>query len=229
MPRHMTPRTAAAAIVAAILLIAGTAASRADSKPQVVIDNARYTLEKMVGHPDLKPLPGLLRKAQAVLIVPSLLKAGFFVGGEGGGGVLLARGKGGEWSNPAFFSIGAGSFGLQIGFQDSQVMLLVMSRGTLESMLEAKVKLGADASVSAGPVGIGFEGGTAINLRADIYSYTLSRGAFLGASFEGSVTVEDKDRNKAYYGPDATAHSIQIKRRHSNPGAAELLRVLSAY
>ena len=229
MPRHMTSRTAAAAIVAAVLTIAGTAAARADSKPQVVVDNARYTLEKMVGHPDFKPLPGLLRKAQAVLIVPSLLKAGFFVGGEGGAGVLLARGEGGEWSNPAFFSIGAGSFGLQIGFQDSQVMLLVMSRRTLESMLEAKVKLGADASVSAGPVGIGFEGGTAINLRADIYSYALSRGAFLGASFEGSVTLEDKDRNKAYYGPDATVQSILIKQQHSNPGAAELLRVLNAY
>lgn len=229
MPRHKTPRTAAAALMAAALLIAGTVSARADSNPQAVVDNARYTLEKMVTHPEFKPLPGLLRKAQAVLIVPSLLKAGFLIGGEGGSGVLLARGRGGEWSNPAFFSIGAGSVGLQIGFQDSQVILLIMSRRTLESMLEATVKLGADASVSAGPVGIGFEGGTAINLRADIYSYALSRGAFLGASFEGSVTVEDKDRNRAYYGPDATAQSILVKQRHSNPGAAELLRVLSAY
>ena len=229
MPRRMTPRNAAAATMAAVLLIAGTVSARADSPPQAVVDNALYTLEKMVGHPDFKPLPGLLRKAQAVLIVPSLLKAGFLIGGEGGSGVLLARGQGGDWSSPAFFGIGAGSFGLQIGFQDSEVILLVMSRRTLESMLEAKVKLGADASVSAGPVGIGFEGSTAINLRADIYSYALSRGAFLGASFEGSVAVEDKARNRAYYGPDATAQSILLKRQHSNPGAAELLRVLSAY
>lgn len=229
MPRRKMPRIAAAAMAAAALLIAGAVSARADSNPQSVVDNARYTLEKMVRNPELKPLPYLLGKAQAVLIVPSLLKAGFFVGGEGGSGVLLARGRGGEWSNPAFFSIGSGSFGLQIGFQDSQVILLIMSRRTLESMLEAKVKLGADASVSAGPVGIGYEGSTAINLRADIYSYALSRGAFLGASFEGSVTVEDNDRNRAYYGPGATAQSILVQQRHSNPGAADLIRVLSAY
>ena len=229
MPRHKLPRTAATMLAAAVLLIVGTVSARAVSPPQALVDNARYTLEKMVRNPELKPLPRLLRKAKAVLIVPSLLKAGFFVGGEGGSGVLLARGTGGEWSNPAFFNIGAGSFGLQIGFQDSEVIFLIMSRRTLESMLEAKVKLGADASVSAGPVGIGFEGGTAINLRADIYSYALSRGAFLGASFEGSVAVEDRDRNRAYYGPDATAQSILVKQRHSNPGAAELVRVLDAY
>ncbi len=229
MPGHKTSRFAAAMLMAAVLLVAGTVPARAASTAQALVDNARHTLEKMVDNPELKPLPGLLRKARAVLIVPSLLKAGFIVGGEGGSGVLLARGEGGEWSNPAFFTIGTGSFGLQIGFQDSQVILLIMSRRTLDSMLEAKVKLGADASVAAGPVGIGFEGSTAINLRADIYSYALSRGAFLGASFEGSVTVEDKDRNRAYYGPGATARSILVKQQHSNPAAAELLRVLSAY
>lgn len=229
MPRHKMPRIAVTMLAAVALSIAGTVSARADSPPQALVDNARYTVEKMVRNPEFKPLPRLLAKAKAVLIVPSLLKAGFFVGGEGGSGVLLARGKGGEWSNPAFFGIGSGSFGLQIGVQDSEVIFLIMSRRTLESMLEAKVKLGADASVSAGPVGIGFEGGTAINLRADIYSYALSRGAFLGASFEGSVTVEDKNRNRAYYGPDATAKSILVEQRHSNPGAAELLRVLGAY
>lgn len=229
MPRHKVPRFAAMALTAAVLLIATAVSARADSPPQALVDNARYTLEKMVNHPELKPLPGLLRKAKAVLIVPSLLKAGFLVGGEGGSGVLMARGQGGEWSNPAFFTIGSGSFGLQIGFQDSEVVFLIMSRRTLESMLDATVKLGADASVSAGPVGIGFEGSTAINLRADIYSYALSRGAFLGASFEGSVAVEDKNRNRAYYGPGATARSILVRQRHSNPGAGELLRVLGAY
>ena len=229
MPRHNTPRFAAMALTAAVLLIAATVAARADSPPQALVDKARYTLEKMVNHPELKPLPALLRKARAVLIVPSLLKAGFLVGGEGGSGVLMARGQGGAWSNPAFFTIGSGSFGLQIGFQDSEVVFLIMSRRTLESMLDATVKLGADASVAAGPVGIGFEGSTAINLRADIYSYALSRGAFLGASFEGSVAVEDKNRNRAYYGPDATARTILVRQRHSNPGAGELLRVLSAY
>ena len=229
MPGHMTPRTAAAALAATVLLIAATVSARADSNPQALVDNARYTLEKMVNNPELKPLPGLLRKAKAVLIVPSLLKAGFLIGGEGGSGVLLARGAAGGWSNPAFFTIGSGSIGLQIGFQDSEVIFLIMSRRTLGSILDASVKLGADASVAAGPVGIGFEGSTAINLRADIYSYALSRGAFLGASFEGSVAVEDKDRNTAYYGPGATARSIVVKQAHANPAAAELLRVLSAY
>ena len=227
MRGHLTRRTAATALAAAVFLTVAAVPLPAASNPQALVDKARYTAEKMLRHPELKPLPGLLGKAQAVLIVPSLLKAGFLIGGEGGSGVLLARDEAGNWSNPAFYDIGSGSLGLQIGFQDSEVMFLIMSRRTLDSMLDANVKLGADASIAAGPFGIGYEGSTAINLRADIYSYALSRGAFFGASFEGSIAVEDKERNRAYYGPGATARKIVLGRKFTNPATAALLRALN--
>lgn len=226
MPGQLTPKTAATVLAAVFLMVAAVPAGAA-STPQALVDNARYTVEKMLTHPETRPLAGLLGKAKAVLIVPSLLKAGFFVGGEGGSGVLLARDGAGKWSNPAFYDIGSGSFGLQVGFQDSQVVFLIMSRRTLVSMIESSVKLGADASVAAGPFGIGYEGSTAVNLRADIYSYALSRGAFLGASFEGSIAVEDKERNRAYYGPGATARKIVLEGKFANPAAADLLRALN--
>ncbi len=226
MRTHLTRRTAGTALAAAVFLTVAAVPVPAAANPQALVDKARHTVEKMLRNPELKPLPGLLGKAKAVLIVPSLLKAGFLIGGEGGSGVLLARDKAGNWSNPAFYDIGSGSFGLQVGFQDSEVMFLIMSHRTLDTMLDATVKLGADASVAAGPFGIGYEGSTAINLRADIYSYALSRGAFLGASFEGSIAVEDKERNRAYYGPGATARKIVLGREFTNPAAAALLRAL---
>ena len=225
---RLMPRTAATTLAAAVLLTAATGPVSAASSPQALVDNARYTVEKMLRHPDTRPLAGFLDRAQAVLIVPSLLKAGFLVGGEGGSGVLLARDRAGRWSNPAFYDIGSGSLGLQIGFQDSEVIFLIMSQRTLEAMLESKLKLGADASVAAGPFGIGYEGATGTNLRADIYSYALSRGAFFGASFEGSIAVEDRARNRAYYGPGATARSIVLEGKFTNPATAALLRALSA-
>ncbi|MDE0057958.1 MAG: lipid-binding SYLF domain-containing protein [Defluviicoccus sp.] len=224
----LTSRNAAAAGLTAALMTIAAVPAEAASTPQALVDNARYTVEKMLRNPETKPFAGLLRRAQAVLIVPSLIKASFLIGGEGGSGVLLARDREGRWSNPAFYDIGAGSIGLQFGFQDSEVVFLIMSRRTLEAMLQAKLKLGADASIAAGPFGVGYEGATALNLRADIYSYALSRGAFFGASFEGSVTVEDRDRNRAYYGPGATARAIVVQRRFANPGAAQLLRALGA-
>ncbi len=217
------------AVLPAALPVGTMGAAQAASNPQSLIDNARYTLEKMVRHTDTKAFPDLLRKAQAVLIVPSLLKAGFLLGGEGGTGVLLARENGGRWSHPAFYDVGSGSIGLQFGFQDSEVVFLIMSKRTLTSMLEARIKFGADASVSAGPYGIGYEGSTAINLRADIYSYALSRGAYFGTSFEGSVVVENSGLNRAYYGAGASSRSIVLERRHTNPAAGPLLHLLGAY
>ena len=226
MPGQSTLKIAAA-LAAALFLMAAAAPPPAAASPQVLVDNARYTVQKMLTHPETKPFGGLLKKAKAVLIVPSLLKAGFLIGGEGGSGVLLARNEAGEWSNPAFYDIGSGSLGLQIGFQDSEVVFLIMSRKTLHTMLNATVKLGADASIAAGPFGIGYEGSTAVNLRADIYSYALARGAFFGASFEGSIAVEDKARNRAYYGPGATAHRIVLDREFTNPATVHLIDALN--
>ena len=201
-------------------------AAMAASEAQELVDKARLTTEKMFNHPDTKSLRGWVKKAKGVLIIPSLLKAGFVFGGEGGRGVLLAKDADGNWSPPAFYALGSGSIGLQIGFQDSEVVLVIMTDGALEAIISAKIKLGVDVSVAVGPKGLGVEGATTTNLGADILAYSLTRGAFLGASFEGSVAVEEDELNTIYYGSGATARGIVLQRKFSNSAAAGLIRAL---
>jgi lipid-binding SYLF domain-containing protein len=220
-------RNLAGALVAvAMTTHAGTAAAEG-SDPEVLVEKARLTATQMLNNPDIPTLRKWVKKAKAVLIVPSLLKAGFVLGAEGGSGVLLARNAAGEWSYPAFYTLGSGSIGLQIGVQDSQVIFAIMSQKGLDAMLDRQVKLGADASVAAGPKGGGVEGATGIDLDADIYSFAMTRGLFGGLSFEGSVAVERQEWNQSYYGKTATARDIVIGRKLSNAGADALRRALA--
>jgi lipid-binding SYLF domain-containing protein len=198
----------------------------AASEPHELVEKAKFTVERILTQTDYKDVRDWVRKAKGVLVVPSLLKAGFVIGGEGGSGVLLSRDPQRGWSDPAFYTLGAGSIGLQIGFQDSQVLFVIMTDKGLEAMLDKQVKLGADASIAAGAIGAGVEGATTANLGADIYSYSMTRGAFGGASFEGAVAVEREDWNRIYYGTDATPRDIVITRKVTNPHAAGLRRAL---
>lgn len=216
-------------LVLALLAVAalGAPAARAASEPEELVINARLTAERMLSHPDLPRLRSWIARAKGVLIVPSLLKAGFIIGGEGGSGVLLARDAKGTWSYPAFYTLASGSLGLQIGVQDSQVMFVIMTEKGLEAMIESQVKLGADASVAVGPKGGGVEGATTLNLDADIYSFALSRGLFGGVSFEGAVAAVRKAWNREYYGKAVTPQQILIGRTVSNPQADKLRAALS--
>ena len=126
MPSATLLKSFTAALVAAVFLAAGSPKAQQASDAQALIDKARLTTEKLLKHPDTQPLGGLIKKAKGILIVPSLLKAGFVIGGEGGQGVLLSRDDNGNWSNPAFYDIGSGRVGLQIGFQDSEVIFVIM-------------------------------------------------------------------------------------------------------
>jgi lipid-binding SYLF domain-containing protein len=130
--------------------------------------------------------------------------------------VLCARGADGGWSAPAFYSIGSGSIGLQAGYEKSEVIFLVMTDKGLEQILKSQFKLGADASVAVGPKGGGIEAATTLAAGADIYSFARAKGAFLGASFEGSVISSRESRNKAYYGKPATARDIVVNRKFSS-------------
>ncbi len=214
-------------LLLALAVILRAPDAKAASEAQELVDKARLTAEKIFKHPDTEAVRRLLSRAKGVLIVPSLLKAGFVIGGEAGQGVLLTRDSADVWSQPAFYTIGSGSFGLQIGFQDAEVMLLVMTDKALQAVIASKVKLGADASVAAGPVGFGVEGATTTNLGADILAYALTRGAYLGASVEGSVVFEDEELNESYYGSGATARGIVVERRFSNPASQRLIRSVS--
>ncbi len=198
----------------------------AASEPQVLVERARMTAERLLTHPDYPTLRRWMRDAKGVLIVPSLLKASFLIGGEGGSGVLLSRDRDAGWSDPAFYTLGAGSLGFQIGIQDSEVLFVIMTDEGLEAMIDKHVKLGADASIAAGPEGAGVESATTAGLGADIYSYAMTRGAFGGISFEGSVAVEREDWNRLYYGAGATPRAIVIDRKFTNPHARGLRRAL---
>jgi lipid-binding SYLF domain-containing protein len=163
-----------------------------------------------------------IKEAKGVFIVPQLLKAAFFLGGSGGSGVLLVRDeKTGDWSEPAFYTLGGASFGLQFGAESSEVVLLIMSQRGVESMLSSSVRLGADASLAVGPVGGAVEGATA-NLSADLISFARSKGAFIGVSLAGAVVAARNDWNSAYYGKDVRAPDILVSHRVQNNQSGDL-------
>ena len=146
----------------------------------------------------------LLDTAEAIAVFPGVIKAAFLVGGRGGQGVISRRVKGG-WSAPAFFNLGGGSFGPQIGAQRTDYVLLIMNPSGLDGLLKDKFELGGEASVAAGPVGREAAASTNPRMNAGILSYSRSKGAFIGAALKGAVITPDNDFNEAIYGKKADA------------------------
>ena len=186
--------------VAMVAMLFGGAA-RAAEEEQLLVDRARTTVQTLAAQNDLGDMRRLLVRARGVYIVPQLLKAGFIIGGEGGSGVLLARdAKTGEWSPPAFYSMAAGSIGLQIGGELSEVILVIMTPKGMDAVLKNEFKAGVDASIAVGPVGAGVEASTTTAVGADIYAFSKSKGLFGGVSVEGAVITARHSMNQAYYG-----------------------------
>jgi lipid-binding SYLF domain-containing protein len=198
----------------------------AASEEQLLVDKARITFESFMSDPDMDYLKGHLQEAKGVLIIPSLLKAGFVFGGSGGSGVLIVNdAKKGQWSQPAFYTIGSVSFGLQIGGDAAEVIMMLRTQKAVDAMLTTSAKLGGDASVSAGPVGVGAKS----NVKTDIFSFSRSKGAFVGLALDGSV-VKTRDKwNTAYYGKPASPVDILVTHSVSNPGSAELRKSVSRF
>jgi lipid-binding SYLF domain-containing protein len=144
----------------------------------------------------------LLDTAEAIAVFPGVIKAAFLIGGRGGQGVISRRVKGG-WSAPAFFNLGGGSFGPQIGAQKTDYVLLIMNPSGLEGLLKDKFELGGEASIAAGPVGREAAASTNPRLDAGILSYSRSKGVFVGAALKGAVISPDNDLNEAIYGKKA--------------------------
>ena len=169
---------------------APAAASTEETEANEIVDKARIAVQRLARDPDVGPnLRRFLADARAVLIFPTLIKGAFFVGGEGGSGVLLTRNESGSWSYPAFYTMASVSFGLQIGGQTAEAMLLLRTEGAVEAVLEDQMKLGADASVAAGPKGVGIDGATTSNIGADVLSFSTNQGFFAGASLEGAAAI----------------------------------------
>ena len=157
---------------------------------------------------DDKAIPSaILGKASGVAIFPSILKAGFIVGGTRGRGILSARGANG-WSSPAFLTLTGGSFGLQAGGQATDLILVINGQRGLENLVSNQFKIGADASVAAGPVGRDAQASTDIQLRAEILSYSRARGLFAGITINGSTIRQDVDANQRFYGKRLTNKQI---------------------
>lgn len=218
-------RLAAAALFATLLIAAAGHAET--TEPERLVERARITVESLAAKPEMAEMRGLLSRARAVLVFPQVLKAGFIVGGQGGSGVLLGRDpQTGAWTAPAFYTMGAGSIGLQMGAEASELVLLVMNDKALTAVIANQVKLGADATIAVGPIGMGVGAATTTALAADIYSFSSAKGLFGGATLEGAVIYGRDDWNRVYYGAPYTAADIVIRRQTEAPAAAPLQQAL---
>lgn len=188
--------TGAALLVTALAL---NNAAQADSRQEARLMTATQVLEELAATPDQNIPDWLLDRAYGVAVIPSVIKVGLGVGGRHGKGVLVVRRDDGSWSNPLFVSLTGGSFGFQIGVQSTDVVLVFMSRASIEGVAGGKVTLGADASVAAGPVGRSSSAATDIGLTAQVYSYSRSSGLFAGVALDGSAITIDHTSNGDFY------------------------------
>ncbi len=216
-------------LAVAFLVFSVPAAYATDHRQEAtqLVDKSRMSLESFMADNNMGAFRDLLKKAEGVVIAPQLLKGAFIVGASGGNAVFLARDhKTGGWSDPAFYTIGGASIGLQIGGQASEVILLIMSQRGVSSLLGNSVKLGGDIGVAAGPVGMGASASTA-NLSADILSFSRSKGLYGGISLDGAVVAVRPSLNEAYYGHTVTPTDILVRRDVKNTQAARLIEDLT--
>jgi SH3 domain-containing YSC84-like protein 1 len=207
-------------------LVLGTAQAAANDKAEAekTVTDSVTVLKNFAADPNLTWYRDNITKAKAVMIVPKLVKAGFVFGGSGGTGVVLVRDeKTNTWNGPSFATAGSVSWGLQAGGSVAEVVMMAMTDKGKDALLSNKFQAGADASVSAGPVGAGAQAAT-----TDILQFTRSKGAFGGLSLEGSVIAVRDSLNKAYYGKAVSPVDILVKADVKNPQAAPLVMSLTA-
>jgi len=187
-------------ILTLALCSAGFAADedKTETKATERIQAASTVLDEIMGTPDKAIPEEILKSAECVAVVPSLLKGGFVVGARYGRGVASCRTPKG-WSAPAFFTVSGGSFGFQIGGQAIDLIMLIMNKNGVKDLLESKFQLGAGASAAAGPVGRHAEGTTDWKMRAEVLTYSRARGLFAGVELNGAVIKQDKDSTREFY------------------------------
>lgn len=221
--RTLTLASLSVAVAAAFSSLPARASDATDA--QELVDKSRLTITSIGSDKDFDSFHAALGKAKAVLIFPNVLKAGFILGGSGGSGVLMVRdAKTGEWGGPAFYTMGSASIGFLAGASAAEVVMIVNSQKALDSLYTNKVKLGADASVAAGPKGVG----TGASLTADFVVYSKVQGAYAGMSVDGSVLDVRESLNAAYYGKPITPVDILVKNAATNPTSASLKSTLKS-
>ena len=218
-----------AVFIVGLLFASYTSAVASDmGQVQGLVDKAWVTFKDFMRDPNYSWLQENLNQAKAVLIFPQVLKGGFIWGGSGGTGVLVVRdGKTCDWSQPAFYTIGSVTFGLQIGGESTEVVMIAMTQKAVDSLLTSSFKLGGDTSVAVGPVGGGVKANADVpNVMADFISFAKSKGLYAGMNLEGSVVGVRDSLNQAYYGKDVRPVDILVKKDVSNHGSAELRAAL---
>jgi SH3 domain-containing YSC84-like protein 1 len=199
--------------------------ARAAADEQETVDHALGTLQDLRGDKEFGNARALLHQARAVLIAPRIFKAGFFFGGEGGQAVLMTRGSHG-WSNPAFYTVASASFGLQIGAQQSEMIMFVMSDRALQALMQDQFKIGANAGIAVATLGSTVEGATTTHAGADIIVWASSSGAYAGISLDGTLVQPRHEGDASYYGRPVTSSDIVLRHAVHNPAAARLVRTL---
>jgi len=207
-----------AVLMTALMPVSDSMASDA----QNIVDKAKATFNGFMHDKNYGWFHAHLKDARGLLIYPQVLKAGFILGGSGGTGVLVVRGGKGDWSEPAFYTIGSVTFGLQIGGEAAEVIVMAMSQKAIDSLLASSFKLGGDTSIALGPVGAGAKG----NVTADFISFAKSKGIYAGISLEGAVVDVRDSLNKEYYGKEVRPADIIVKHEVSNKGSEPLRAAL---
>ena len=195
---------------------------------EIIVDKARLVMEEVKNAPDSGLAYDLVRQSAGVVIIPDMFKGGFVVGGSYGRGVVVAR-KDGKWSGPSFVYIGAGSVGLQIGAQLTDLILVVIGQNTMDSFLKSNFKLGADAAIAVGPLGAQVTAATEILLKGGIYSYSRAKGLFAGISLEGAGMGTEYDLNRAYYQTTSNPKDILYGGVETPESGKKLFQALSAF
>jgi SH3 domain-containing YSC84-like protein 1 len=212
----------AAVLFGSMVALSATSALAADAlEQQQLVDKAKMTVDSFAADPEVGPATREMRsEAKALFIVSQFMRGAFVFGGAGGSGVLIVRDeKTKQWSEPAFYTIGSASFGMQIGGDVSELVFVVRSQKGLEEFYRTDFKLGADASLAMGPVG----GGAHVKgITADLVAYAKRKGAFAGMAVDGAVIAVSDDSNAAYYGKPVRPTDIIIKHSVSNPKSADL-------
>ena len=207
--------------IASVSLVADTAAER--------LAESATVMKEILEAPDKGIPDDLLRKAQCVVVVPGVKKAGFVVGGKYGRGFLVCRKKSGDWGAPAAMRIEGGSVGFQIGASETDVIMLVMDPRSMRGILESKFTLGGEGEVAAGPVGRSSSAQTDATMNAKILSYSRSRGAFAGVALTGATLREDLDENAEMYSKRLTSKDVVNGEVKAPEAAADLLALLGKY
>jgi len=205
-------------LVAGLALVIVTVVSASTYEERQRAQRAAKAFQAVMSAPDQGIPYEILDRAYCVAVFPSVKKAGFVIGGQYGKGLISCRrGREGSWGAPAFFTIGGGSFGLQIGGQAVDLVLVIMNKDGVDGLLKDKFEIGAGAAASAGPVGRNASASTDALLRAQILSYSRSRGLFAGLELKGAVIAADKDANKEIYGEALSPRDILVEGKARTP------------